>query len=240
MPSRCSSVVSRPAERLRRRPRLRGQVWGLGLSEAFPHAAEVGRVLADEELDGEVEGVQRARERSELRLIELEPHDLEDAELDAVDADGAVVLQVGEHEAERQRQRRFYNGLPGLPAGIGRSAQDAVCHALGPSSQLSQGGASSPGHGDDAVAQDAQRHAPDPFDEVSQGCAPFSERGYGMGTMPLRRARAIALAERTITRPRSAPATALRARPALRGSLPSAMRTKPAQTTAKTARPAAT
>ena len=45
------------AERLRRRPGLRGQVAGLGFLQALPHAAEVGRVLADEELEREVEGI---------------------------------------------------------------------------------------------------------------------------------------------------------------------------------------
>ena len=70
------------------------------------------------------------REGPQLGLVQLEAHDLEDAELDAVDADGAVALQVGEHEAERQRQRRFYNGLPGLlVCGLG-PAQGAACHGL--------------------------------------------------------------------------------------------------------------
>ena len=107
-------------EGLGRRPRLRGQVRGLGRLQVGPQPFEARRVLAHQQLRREVEGVERAGEGPELRLVELEPHHLADADLHAVKAHRPVLLQVGEHEALRQRERppwasaRRIFGLPSL------------------------------------------------------------------------------------------------------------------------------
>ena len=78
---------------------LRRQVRGLGVAEPLAQRGEIGRMLSDEELDGEVEGVERSGESAEFGFVEFEPQHLADGEFDAVDADGAVVLDVREHEA---------------------------------------------------------------------------------------------------------------------------------------------
>ena len=91
-------------------PRLWGQPLGLLLLEGFPHPTEVGRVLAHEQLDGEVEGVEEAGEGPELRFVQLQPLHLADAHLDAVEPHHRLLLQMGEEEAERQRQGRLRFG----------------------------------------------------------------------------------------------------------------------------------
>ena len=92
---------------LGRRPRLRRQVGRPGFSELLPHPVQARRVLPDEQLRGEVEGVERAREGPQLRLVDLEPHHLADAELHPVEAHRPVVLEVRQHEEEGQVGRRL-------------------------------------------------------------------------------------------------------------------------------------
>ena len=91
-----------PSERLGSRPRLRGQVFGLGLLQALSHPFQARRVLPDEQLRGEVEGVERTREGPQLRLVDLEAHHLADADLHPVEAHGSVAFEVGQHEEEGQ------------------------------------------------------------------------------------------------------------------------------------------
>ena len=79
MPSRFSRSAEQSLKGLRCFPRLWGQPLGLLLLEGFPHSPEVGRVLAHEQLDGEVEGVEEAREGPELGLVQLQPLHLADA-----------------------------------------------------------------------------------------------------------------------------------------------------------------
>ena len=59
-------------------------------------------MLPDEQLRGEVERVERAREGSQLRLVDLEAHHLADADLHPVEAHRSVVFEVGQHEEEGQ------------------------------------------------------------------------------------------------------------------------------------------
>ena len=59
-------------------------------------------MLSDEELDGEVEGIQRPGEGPQLRLVDFEAHRLAHAQLHPVQAHRAVVVQVGEHEEQGQ------------------------------------------------------------------------------------------------------------------------------------------
>ena len=98
-----------PAKRLRRGLGLRRQVARLGLRELVPQPAKARRVLTDEELHGEVAGVERPGEGPQLRLVDLQAHHLAHAELHPVQAHGAVLLQVGEHE-ERGQGRRWLGG----------------------------------------------------------------------------------------------------------------------------------
>ena len=62
-------VGQEPAKRLGRRPRLWGKVLRLGLPELLPQPAKARRVLTDEELHGEVAGVERPGEGPQLRLV---------------------------------------------------------------------------------------------------------------------------------------------------------------------------
>ena len=75
-------------------PRLRGQVLRLGLLEVLSQPSQAGRVLPDEKLRREVQGVERPGEGSQLRLVYFESHHLADAELHPVQAHRAVVVQV--------------------------------------------------------------------------------------------------------------------------------------------------
>ena len=72
-------VGEQPVKRLGGGLRLRGQVLRLSLFEVRPQSAQARRVLPDEQLEGEVAGVERAREGSELRLVDLKAHHLADA-----------------------------------------------------------------------------------------------------------------------------------------------------------------
>ena len=58
-------------------------------------------------LEREVAGVERACERSQLRLVDLLPHHLAHAELHAVQSHRAVVLDVRQHEERRKVGRGF-------------------------------------------------------------------------------------------------------------------------------------
>ena len=92
-------------------PRLRGQVGGLGLLEVLPQPSQAGRVLPDEQLRREVQGVERPGEGSQLRLVQLQAHHLADAELHPVQADRPVVVQVRQHEEQGQLGRRLGRGF---------------------------------------------------------------------------------------------------------------------------------
>ena len=100
-------VAEQPPERLRCGPGLRGQIVGLRLSQRLPHSLQPRRVLPDEKLHGEVEGVERPGEGPQPRLVDLQPKHLADAELHVVQADGAVLVQVREHEEQGQVGRRL-------------------------------------------------------------------------------------------------------------------------------------
>ena len=95
-----------PALRARRGARLGGQTAGLGPLEIAPQSREVGRVLAHQELDGEVAGVEQAREGGQAGRVQLNPDQFGQAEPDPVQPHGALVVEVREHEAERQRRQR--------------------------------------------------------------------------------------------------------------------------------------
>ena len=116
-------VGQEPAKRLGRRPRLWGKVLRLGLPELLPQPAKARRVLTDEELHGEVAGVERPGEGPQLRLVDLQAHHLAHAELHPVQAHGAVLLQVGEHEERGQGRWRLggrrlgFRGFLGLRSG---------------------------------------------------------------------------------------------------------------------------
>ena len=92
-------------------PRLRGQVGGLGLLQVLSQASQARRVLAHQKLCREVQGVERPGEGSQLRLVQLQAHHLADAELHPVQPDGAVLLDVREHEEEGQLGRRLGRNL---------------------------------------------------------------------------------------------------------------------------------
>ena len=100
-------LAQQPPQRLGRRLRPRGQVLRLCGLEVVAQLAEAGRVLAHEQLQGEVAGVEGAGEGPQAGLVQLQPQHLADAELHAVEAHGPVVLKVGEHEGEGQARRRL-------------------------------------------------------------------------------------------------------------------------------------
>ena len=93
-------VGEEPVKRLGGGPRLRGQVRGLGLFEVRPQPAQARRVLPDEQLEGEFAGVERTREGSELRLVDLKARHLADTELHPVHAHRPVLFEVREHEEQ--------------------------------------------------------------------------------------------------------------------------------------------
>ena len=95
-------VGEQPPQGLGGRLRLRGKVVRLGLLQLLPHPAQARRVLPDEKLGREVQGVERPGEGPQLRLVDLQPHHLADAELHPVQAHRAVVLDVREHEEQGQ------------------------------------------------------------------------------------------------------------------------------------------
>ena len=94
MPSRFSRSVRR-----RRRDSAAafvcgGRLSGLGLLQVLPQALQAGRVLADEKLRREVQGVERPGEGPQLRLVKLQAHHLADAELHTVETHRPVLLQM--------------------------------------------------------------------------------------------------------------------------------------------------
>ena len=68
-------------------------------------------MLPDEKLSGEVEGVERAREGSQLRLVNLEAHHLAHAELHPVQPNRTVLFEMRQHEEERQFGRELALGF---------------------------------------------------------------------------------------------------------------------------------
>ena len=125
-------VGEQAVERLCCGPRLRGQVGRLGLAQLLPHPVEARRVLPDQQLRGEVEGVESAREGSQLRLVDLEAHHLADAELDPVEAHGPVVFEVRQHEEEGQL------GRGSLRSASSDSVGSSGCGTAGPSACFSR------------------------------------------------------------------------------------------------------
>ena len=91
-------------------PRLRGKVLRLRPLKVLPHPCQPWRVLPYEQLGREVEGVERACEGPQLRLVYLQAHHLAHAELHPVQADGAVLVQVRQHEEQGQLGRRLGSG----------------------------------------------------------------------------------------------------------------------------------
>ena len=87
-------IGQQASEGLGRRLRLRGQAVRLGLLQVLPQALQAGRVLADEKLRREVQGVERPGEGPQLRLVKLQAHHLADAELHTVQAHRPVLLQM--------------------------------------------------------------------------------------------------------------------------------------------------
>ena len=73
-------------------------------------------MLPDEELHGEVTGVERPGEGPQLRLVKLQAHHLAHAQLHPVEPDGAVLLDMGDHEEQGQLGWR----LGGRGLGLGR------------------------------------------------------------------------------------------------------------------------
>ena len=106
-----------PPEGLCRRSGLRGKVARLGLLQLLPHPFQTRRVLPYEQLGREVEGVERARECPQFRFVYLQAHDLADAELHSVQADGSVVVQVRQHEEQGQLGRELGFDRVDLPCG---------------------------------------------------------------------------------------------------------------------------
>ena len=100
-------VGEQAAERLAGGLRLRGKVVGLGLLQLLSHPCQTWRVLSDEQLRREVQGVERPGEGPQLRLVDLQAHHLADAELHPVQAHRAVVVQVRQHEEQGQVRRRL-------------------------------------------------------------------------------------------------------------------------------------
>ena len=103
-------VGEQTLEGLGGRPRLRGQVLGLGLPKVVSKASQAGRVLPDEQLGGEVEGIEGAGEGPQLRLVYFKTHHLAHAELHPVQAHRPVVVQVGQHEEQGQLGRELGSG----------------------------------------------------------------------------------------------------------------------------------
>ncbi len=113
----CLKVGEQSPKGLGGRPRLRGKVLRLGLLQLLPHPCQTWRVLPDEQLGGEVQGVERPGECPQLRLVDLQAHHLAHAELHPVQADGTVVVQVGQHEEQGQLGRELGFGRVDLPCG---------------------------------------------------------------------------------------------------------------------------
>jgi len=93
----------------------------LGPFEVATQNREAGRVLADEELDREIASVERSGERAHAGLVDLEAENLQHGQLDAVGADGTIVLDVGDHERLRESRRDpLFDAV--LPESLGHSS----------------------------------------------------------------------------------------------------------------------
>ena len=84
------------------------QSFRLGAREFHTKVVETRRVLADEQLQGKIAGVERARERSYPGLVHLEPEGFADGQLLAVRPDGPVLLDARDHEQAWEFRRRFW------------------------------------------------------------------------------------------------------------------------------------
>ena len=104
-------VREQAPQRLRGRLRLRGQALRLRLFEALPHPFQARRVLSDEKLRREVQGVERPGEGSQLRRVDLKAHHLADAELHPVQAHRPIVFEVRQHEEKGKLRRRLGHNL---------------------------------------------------------------------------------------------------------------------------------
>ena len=99
----------------RRRPSSAGEGPSVGPPEASsPHPFEPRRVLPDEQLGGEVQGVEGAGERPQLRLVDLQAHHLAHPQLHPVQAHRPVVVEVGQHEEQGHLGRGAWE--PGPPS----------------------------------------------------------------------------------------------------------------------------
>ena len=106
-------VGEQAPERLRGSLGLRGKVCGLCLLEVLCQAFQARRVLSDEQLRREVQGIEGAGEGPQLRLVDLQHHHLADADLHAVQSHRAVFVEVRQHEEQGQVRRRLEGrGLP--------------------------------------------------------------------------------------------------------------------------------
>ena len=85
--------------------------------QLLPHPCPTRRVLPDEQLRREVQGVERPGEGPQLRLVQLQAHHLAHAELHPVQAHRPVVVQVGQHEEQGQLGREAWG--PGWSAVCG-------------------------------------------------------------------------------------------------------------------------
>ena len=101
MPSRVSRSVSRRRSDSAAAFVCGGRSSGWASWSLLSEMSQARRVLPDEKLDGEVEGVQRTGEGPQLRLVDLQAHQLAHAELHPVQAHRAVVVEVGQHEEQR-------------------------------------------------------------------------------------------------------------------------------------------
>ncbi len=104
-------VGQQPLKGLGGGPRLRGQVRRLRPLKVVSQSSQAWRVLPDEQLGGEVEGVEGAGEGPKLRLVQLQAHHLAHPQLHPVQAHGTVLVQVREHEEQGQLGRELGRGL---------------------------------------------------------------------------------------------------------------------------------
>ena len=87
-------VGQQPPEGLSRRPGLWWEILRLGLFQLLPESFQPGRVLPDEQLHGEVQGVEGPGEGSQLGLVDLQAHHLANSNLHSVQPHRPVLLQV--------------------------------------------------------------------------------------------------------------------------------------------------
>ena len=157
-------VGEQPSQGLGRRFGLRGQLVRLRLPQRVPQPVQARRVLADEELHGEVQGVERPGEGPQLRLVDFEAHHLANAQLHPVQAHRPVVVQMGQHEEQGQLGRRL--------GGRGRRLFRwfGCRHRAGPRNVLRSGG---------PVGRPLRSSSLDSFDQVLQLSLLLRSRGLG-------------------------------------------------------------